>query len=190
MAALHARPTRRMMVFVDGENLVFRYQDMLSNGSIPREDIFHEKDTAVWHPGFTHLALHHEILRVTYYTYVIGDDERITSVRESLRRLSFAKHSASLLPDSVTPCVFKKLAKSRIGKGVDIQLCVDVLSHVYRKNVDAVLIMSGDGDYAPLIEEALRNGVQVFISAFSSGFSPKLRDIADAVYELDGTTWK
>ncbi|MCP4250099.1 MAG: NYN domain-containing protein [bacterium] len=186
-----ARPTRRIMVFVDGENLVFRYQDMLSQGYVPRDDLlFHEKDVAVWSPSFTLLAKHHEILRVTYYTYVVGDETHVTSVRQRLRELSFNKHMASLLPNSVTPCVFKKDTKSRTGKGVDIKLCVDVLGHVYRGNTDAILLMSGDGDYEPLIEEVQRAGVQVFLSAFSSGLNSKLRQVVDSLYELDGTTWK
>jgi uncharacterized LabA/DUF88 family protein len=186
-----AKPTRRIMVFVDGENLVFRYQAMLHRGYVPRSDLlFHEPDVAVWSPAFTHLAQHHEILRVTYYTYVVGDEARLASVRETLRGLEFNKHRASLLPNSLTPCVFKKDAKSRSGKGVDIKLCVDVLGHVYRGNTDAILLMSGDGDYEPLIEEVLRAGVQVFLSAFSDGLNPRLRHIVDSINELDGITWK
>lgn len=188
--AYFAKPTRRMMVFVDGENLVFRFQEMLKRGYIPRDGLFHEQDVAVWDTSFTHLARHHEILRVTYYTYVVGDEARVGTVEEAIRRLTFSKHMASLLPNSVTPCIFKKVVKSRSGKGVDIKLCVDVLSHVYRGNTDAVLLMSGDGDYEPLIEEVLRNGVQVFLSAFSDGLNPRLRNLVDALYELDGTTWK
>ena len=41
--------------------------------------------------------------------------------------------------------LFKKESRSRSGKGVDIQLSVDMLSHVFRGNVDSVLLMSGDG---------------------------------------------
>lgn len=186
-----AKPTRRIMGFVDGENLVFRYQDMVRRGYVPRDDqLFHEPDVAVWSPGFTHLARDHEILRVTYYTYVVGNENRLASVRDRLRALTFVKHSAYLLPNSLTPLVFKKDAQSRSGKGLDIRLCVDVLGHVYRGNTDAVLLMSGDGDYEPLIEEVLRAGVQVFLSAFSDGLNPCLRSIVDALYELDATTWK
>jgi uncharacterized LabA/DUF88 family protein len=163
---------------------------MLSRGFVPRDDLFHEPDVVVWTPSFTHLAQFHEILRCTYYTYVVGDDARVAAVREAIRRLEFSKHMSSRLPNTVTPCVFKKETKSRSGKGVDIQLCVDVLSHVYRRNTDAILLMSGDGDYEPLIDEVLRNGVQVFLSAFLDGLNPRLRDKVDAFYELDATTWK
>lgn len=184
-----ARPTSRMTVFVDGENLVFRFQEMLRRGYVPHEDMYHERDVAVWTPSFTSLAQYHEIRRVTYYTYVVGDDARVAFIREAIRKLTFNKHMASFLPNSVTPCVFKKDARSRSGKGVDIKLCVDVLGHVYRRNTDAILLMSGDGDYEPLIEEVLRNGVQVFLAAFSDGLNPRLRDLVDGLHELDGVTW-
>ncbi len=186
-----AKPTRNIMVFIDGDNLVFRYQEMLKKGYVPRDDMLvHEQDVFVWSPTFTHLAKNHEILRLTYYTYVTGDDHKVEAVRESMRSQKFNKHMAPLMPNSVTPCVFKKNKKSASGKGVDIQMCVDILSHVYRGNTDAIHIMSGDGDFEPLINEVLRAGVQVFLSAFSDGLNPKLKQIVDGFYCLDGTTWK
>ncbi len=188
--AISARPTRRMMVFADGENLVFRYQEMIKKGFIPRDDMSHEPDVFVWINGFTHLATQHEILRATYYTYVVGDDIRVAAIRAQLRSMQFSKHLASLLPNALSPCVFKKDQRSRSGKGVDIQLSVDMMSHVYRGNVDSVLLLSGDGDYAPLLDEVKRAGVLVYVSAFSDGFNSALKDRADAVYDLDGTTWK
>lgn len=188
--AMFTRPTRRMMVFVDGENLVFRYQNMLKRGFIPRDDLVHDPDTYVWNASFTQLALQHEILRVTYYRYVVGDDQRVATVRNAMQLQIFAKHMASLLPTTLTPCIFKKDNRSRSGKGVDIQLSVDMLSHVFRGNVDSVLLLSGDGDYAPLLDEVRRAGVLVYVSAFSDGFNQALKERADSVYELDGTTWK
>jgi uncharacterized LabA/DUF88 family protein len=188
--AIFARPTRRMMVFVDGENLVFRYQNMVNNGFVPRDEMKHEPDVFVWFDGFTHLGQQHEIIRTTYYTYVVGDDLRVTNIRNQLRSMQFSKHMASLLPNTLSPCVFKKDQRSRSGKGVDIQLSVDMMSHVFRGNVDSILLLSGDGDYAPLLDEVKRAGILVYVSAFSDGFSSSLKDRADAVYELDGTTWK
>ncbi len=187
--AYYARPTRRMMVFADGENLVFRYQEMVKKGMIPRGDMKHEADVFVWNDGFTFLAQQHEVIRTTYYTYLIGDDVRVAAIRAQLRSFQFSKHMASLLPNTLSPCGFKKDQRARSGKGVDIQLSVDMMSHVYRGNVDSILLLSGDGDYAPLVDEVKRAGVLVYVAAFSDGFSGALKDRADAVYELDGTTW-
>lgn len=131
------------MVFVDGENLVFRYQEMLKAGYVPRDDaLAHERDTFVWHSSFTHLAQNHEIIRATYYTYAVGDEPYVNTVRAQLKAQTFAKHLASFLPNSLTPCVVKKDSKTRNAKGVDVQLTVDVLSHVHRGNTDAILLMS------------------------------------------------
>ncbi len=177
------------MVFVDGENLVFRFQEMLKQGFRPVNEVVHEPDVFVWLPWFTQIGLHHEILRVNYYTYVVGDNKRIENVGNIIRRQTFSRHEASLLPNALTPCIFKKENKSRSVKGVDIKLSVDMLSHVFRGNVDSVLLLSGDGDYVPLLEEVRRAGVLVFVSAFSSGFNSALRDCADTVFILDGGVW-
>ena len=36
------------MVFVDGENLVMRYQDMLAKGCVPKPGVLHEEDVIAW----------------------------------------------------------------------------------------------------------------------------------------------
>lgn len=186
----HTRPTRRIMGFADGENLVYRYQAMKKTGLRPRDDMFHECDVVIWHPTFTCLAQHHEILRVTYYTSAVGDDNKIQKIKDDIRTLSFMKHQASMLPNFLTPCVFKKVSKYRKTKGVDIRICVDVLSHVYQHDIEAVLLLAGDGDYEPLIDEVLRHGVQVFLSAFSEGLNLRLRNKVDQFLDLDGVTWQ
>lgn len=188
--ALLATPTRRLMAFVDGENLVFRYQEMVRAGFTPHDGIVHEPDTLVWLPGYTFLAQQHQVLRVTYYTYVVGDDQRVALVRQKLQQQKFSTHACSFLPASLTPVVFKKDNRARSGKGVDIQLATDMLSHVFRGNVDSVLLISGDGDYAPLLDEVRRAGVLVYVAALSSGFSEKLKERADGFGDLDGSTWK
>ena len=79
---------RRMMIFVDGENLVFRYQDMLSKGFIPHVHNSYEKDIFVWNQNsLVNLQKQHEILRATYYTYASGDDERLYDIKQKLKSL-------------------------------------------------------------------------------------------------------
>ncbi len=66
-------------------------------------------------------------------------------------------------------------------------MVVDLLSHVHRDNVDSVLILTGDGDIIPVIEEVQRSGKHCYVSAFSSGLHPDLPMLADRFYCLDGT---
>ncbi|MBC8725818.1 NYN domain-containing protein [Paraburkholderia sp. 31.1] len=50
------------------------------------------------------------------------------------------------------PRVFKKPSKEQRSKGVDITLCTDMLLHASRKHYDIAVLVSGDGDFVPLIE--------------------------------------
>lgn len=179
----------RMMVFVDGENLVSRYQAMLDDGwSAHKEGVTHERDVLVWEPNSVLVGLH-VVLRATYYTYVQGSDKGVSDVAAKIKALTFRNYTQpglnfGQLPNSLTPCVFSKL-KNRRAKGVDIQLTVDILTHAYQNNCDTIYLMSGDGDYVPVLAEVQRLGKQVFISAFSSGLSPRLRQMADSFQCLD-----
>ncbi|HPV24503.1 MAG TPA: NYN domain-containing protein, partial [Casimicrobium sp.] len=170
----------------DGENLVFRFQDMIESGTMQRTNELYIKDVCVWRSGFTRLVTQNQILRATYYTSATGDDETLVKYRNEIRNADFEKHyGLSILPGKLTPCIFKKDRRTRKTKGVDIQLCVDMLGHVSRGNVDSVLLLSGDGDYAPLLAEVRRAGVHVYVGAFSSGFSEKLKEHADLSFDLD-----
>lgn len=177
------------MVFIDGENLVSRYQAMLDEGwSTRKEGVTHERDTFVWEPGSVSAGLH-VVLRATYYTYVQGSAEGMDRIAATIKDLSFRNYNQpglhfGQMPSNLTPCVFNK-PKNRKAKGVDIQLTVDILTHAYQDNCDTIYLMSGDGDYVPVLTEVQRLGKQVFVSAFSSGLSPKLRQMADWFQCLD-----
>ena len=64
-------------------------------------------------------------------------------------------------------------------------MTVDILTHTFQNNIDIVYLLSGDGDYIPLINEVMRAGKQVYVAAFSSGLSPKLKTVADKFTLLD-----
>lgn len=182
-------PLGRMMVFIDGENLVTRYQAMLDEGWSPRAGgTAHEKDVIVWEPNSIFVGLH-VVLRATYYTYVQGSPDNMEAVAARIKELTFGNYHPpgthfGHLPNSLTPCIFNK-PKNRKAKGVDIQLTVDILTHAYQDNCDTIYLMSGDGDYVPVLAEVQRLGKQVFVSAFSSGLNPKLRQMADSFQLLD-----
>jgi uncharacterized LabA/DUF88 family protein len=83
------------------------------------------------------------------------------------------------------PRVFKKPSNSKKAKLVDISICIDALRHSNNRDVDAIFLLSGDSDYMPLIKEVMRNGTQVWLGAFSSGLSRKLRPLVDQFIDLD-----
>ena len=175
---------RRMMVFIDGENLVLRFQDILRQSNLPKNDVSHLNDVYVWHPQ-TISASQNEIIRANIYLSATGDEDKINEIAESVKRLSFVKDNHSSLPNNLFPYVFKKKNKNQKAKGVDIKMCVDILTHAFYDNYDTAFIVGGDGDYLPVIEEIIRRGKQVHLAAFSSGLNPNLLKMVDKFIELD-----
>ncbi len=85
------------------------------------------------------------------------DSNALMHVQEALWDLGFK------------PDVFKKRRKESKGKGVDIALTKDVLSNAFLNNYDVAVIMTGDADYRPVIDELKRLGKTVCIMAFTEG---------------------
>jgi uncharacterized protein (TIGR00288 family) len=51
--------------------------------------------------------------------------------------------------------------------------------------IDVLYLMSGDGDFLPLIQETMRLGKEVYVAALSSGLNPALRYSVDSFDDLD-----
>ncbi len=184
--------TRRMMAFVDGENLTMRFQGMLGRMMEPASGTKHEPDTYVWHPSAL-VVDSVEIVRVSYYTYVVGDDDRLKEVNRNIRNLTWGTgpHGDTSPPrGNLFPRVFKKDQKSARRKGVDISITVDALNHVYQGNIDTIYLVTGDGDYKPLIEQIVRAGKQVYLAALSDGLNDTLKEAVDRFIDLDPIFFK
>lgn len=65
----------------------------------------------------------------------------------------------------------------------DVGIAMDMVR--ISPNVDAVVLVSGDGDYAPVIEYAKSQGKQAEVIAFGRTTSAKLREAADDFIDLD-----
>lgn len=180
-------PHRNLMVFIDGENMVCRYQG-IAKECIPNEQVAHLKDVYVWTPLLDFPVGGYEIIRAYYYISASGDELKLNSITKEVRKFELLLTESNNL--NLYPVIFKKDNKNAKAKGVDIQLTVDVLTHVYQNNVDTVCLFSGDGDYATLIEEVIRRGKKVYVAAFSNGFSPKLKNLADRIIDLDNIYFK
>src|SRR5712692_5613726 len=176
----------RTILFVDGENLVFRFQDELKAGRTPADGVIHEPDCFVWHPGITHIS-HFGLFRVCYYTTVTGDDSRLESIKQKLAAIVFnaVTPGGPVITGQVVPVVFKKLQKSTKTRVVDIHLITDVLRYAHSDAAELIYLVSGDQDYLPLIHEVMRQGKQVYIGALSSGLAKVLTYSCDEFFNLD-----
>ena len=181
----------RAILFVDGENLVFRFQEGIKAGRVPADGIVHEQDCFVWHPDITKVSVF-GLFRVCYYTSVVGDDKRIEEVKQKLSRITFRAEVSleQVITGQVIPLVFKKLQQSNKTRIVDIHLVIDVLKYAHLNAVDLIYLISGDGDYLPLIQEVMRQGKQVYVGALSSGLAKPLVYSCDEFFDLDKYLFK
>jgi uncharacterized LabA/DUF88 family protein len=184
---------REWMGFVDGENLTIEAQKIARAESIKLvEGELYKKDCFIWVPGVAAgervagsghsresgvkghwVSIQPYAIRASYYTAVVGSDQIRQEVNEKLWQLGFSAQ------------VFRKDKQSQKSKGVDIALTKDMLSHAFRGNFDVAVLVAGDADYVPLVEEVKSLGKQVIISFFKEyGLSPSLRRAADAYYDL------
>ncbi len=70
----------------------------------------------------------------------------------------------------------------------DVGLTVDAIKMSPR--LDSVVIVSGDGDFIPLVEYLQSIGVQVEVVSFGKSTSSKLREIVDDFVDLSATPRK
>ncbi|WP_010499995.1 NYN domain-containing protein [Paenibacillus elgii] len=177
---------RKMMVFIDGENITMRFQELKSRLKV-REGVNELRDVYVWRTETTQTACDigkHEIIRATYYTYAIGDETRQQEINDEVKSMTFSSNYNSSLPNNLYPYVLRKV-RNKAAKGVDIKMTLDMIHHANNNNYDTALLISGDGDYLPVIEEVIRAGKQVYLAAFSSGLNPKLKSAVDYFIDLD-----
>ncbi len=177
--------------------MVFRYQEMKKKGRIPKEEnmvngmlnkhISHESDVYLWSPCIK-VPYNCELIRAYYYTSATGDENKINSINEKIKNINPAFNHGNLTASSTLnlyPEVFKKTRKNQKSKGVDIKMAVDILSHTHQNNIDLVYLISGDGDYKPVVEEVIRQGKRIWIAAFSNGLNSALKLSADRFIDLD-----
>ena len=176
----------RTILFIDGENLVFRYQAEVTAGRIPADGVIHEPDCFVWHPGITTVS-QFGLFRVCYYTTVVGSEERVEESKQKLSKIVFKVTALGGvgITGQVVPLVFKKLQKSNKTRVVDIRLIIDVMKYAHLNAVDMIYLVSGDQDYLPLIQEVMHQGKQVYVGAVSSGLGKPLTYSCDEFFDLD-----
>jgi uncharacterized LabA/DUF88 family protein len=186
---------KRWMVFVDGENLTLRAQNLDKRGLL-KPGSFFLRDVFVWtalaisprsfllsQEEFTTTVerkledLQTMPIRAYYYTNLVGDEEKVKETKEALWRIGFE------------PKVFKKPKRGVKAKGIDIALATDFLSNAFLDNYDVAFLFSGDGDYVPLVNEVKRLGKVVIVCFFSgnkskSGLSPELKLASDGFLDI------
>ncbi len=172
----------RWMMFVDGENFAITLPSVLSI-KLPRCEHY-EPNVFAWSPNqkarnargeFGLRSAAPEAIRAYYYTAFTGSSKQLESTREQIWSHGFE------------PWVFRK-PKGQRSKGVDINLSKDMLCHAYRDHFDIAVLVAGDGDYVPVVEEVKRHGKRVVVAFFgeANATSRHLRLASDSFADLRG----
>src|SRR3989344_2521168 len=70
----------------------------------------------------------------------------------------------------------------------DVGIAVDAIKTA--DSADAVVLVSGDGDYVPLVEYLKNHGKRVEVMAFGKSTSSRLREVADDFTDLEAEDGK
>lgn len=123
------------------------------------------------------------LTRVTYYDAYV-DKEDLTSATPDSELESYWKR-VELLQN--THLAFGSLRGTRPvrQKKVDVLLAVQMLAGAQRGNFDECILVAGDADFVPVVEEIQRNGVTVTLIDINGKAADDLRRAVDLRWPLD-----
>jgi uncharacterized LabA/DUF88 family protein len=64
-------------------------------------------------------------------------------------------------------------------------LAVDLVVGAFSGVFDAALLVSGDADFVPAVQEARRRGIVLILASFKTGTSEELIEASDRGFDLD-----
>lgn len=104
---------------------------------------------------------------------------------------------------NLNPEVTKNLLQGKIGledltqsdfsffaqqKGVDMRIGIDIASVTYKKQVDQIILISGDSDFVPAAKMARREGVDFILDPMWADIQPDLFEHIDGLESCWGKT--
>lgn len=70
-------------------------------------------------------------------------------------------------------------------KGVDMRIGMDIAALTLKKQVQAIVLVSGDSDFIPAMKFARREGVNIFLTTLGHRVKPIMLEHSDLALELD-----
>ncbi len=160
----------RVMIFIDGSNL---YHGLKKDMPGKRLDYSCLAET---------LCDNRHLVRVHYYNAPLPQqqDKEAAKAQQSffdkLRNLPYHR----VILGRLEP----RPGGRKVEKGVDIKIAVDMLSLAVRDVYDVAILVSGDGDFASVVEAVQDFGKHVENATTKSGSSNHLRQVCDKVVML------
>lgn len=170
-------PYQRVMVFVDGTNLLTSMAKLLEIKFNRKKTLSDKHSEAAIRAakiviGNPFSGIKYKIIRQYWFSSYRGNDTDRIEIAERLRRNSFE------------PVLFKKKPDNR-EKGVDIALTMSLLLNAINQNFDISLLVAGDEDYVELVNEIKRYGPRIYGAFLDLGLSNELKLACDRFTKLN-----
>ena len=167
----------RIAIFIDGSNF---YHSVRDTFSIHDNQIDFRKLVEI-------LRNDRLLINVYYYNACLdrGHNEKVY-----WKQQKFFSELRKIPGFSVIPCNMRKTRKldgtfEFAVKGDDIHIATDMLSSAYENKYDTAILVSGDGDFVPVIKKVQKLGKQVENAYFSVSRSNFLRKVCNRSILLD-----
>lgn len=161
---------KRAAIFIDGGNLYHGLKNLFGKVSLDFRK-FVEK-----------LAEGCELYRTYYYNAVLDQSIDPDTYRKQQR---FFDRLRSLPYFELRLGVLKRREGGLEEKGMDVKIAVDMVSMAYKGHYDVAILVSGDGDYAELVQAVKDAGQRVINAYFEASRSDALRVACDDAFRLD-----
>ncbi len=162
--------TERTFVFMDGQN---NYQAAKALNM----DIDYLK-------LFVGLRALTQLIRIYYYTPVVGGEE-YSSIRPLLDWLEYNNYTVVSKPIKEFTA---EDGNRRTKANLDVELTLDAQRLALQDKMDHMVLLSGNGDYRPLVQAVQYSGVRVTVISTKATQPPfvadELRRIADQFLDL------
>ncbi len=169
------------MVFIDGNNLYHSLKHVMGRTNLD----FHEFSKR--------LVQDRQLIRVYYYNAPLNredDEEKYRQQQSFFDSLDtvpyltkkFGRLEKRLVKQTLPDGTFVSVP-TYVEKGVDTFIVIDMLSHAYKDNYDTAILVSGDEDFAVLVDNIKDIGKHVEVA--NLGGSYILRQAADKYVLID-----
>ena len=156
--AIIKHPSQRVGVFIDTQNLYHSAKN-LYDSRVNFEAVLNESKSD------------RTLIRAIAYV-ITTESKDESSFFEALTKIGIETKTKDL---QIFPGGFKKA-------DWDVGLSVDAIS--LANKLDVVVIVSGDGDFIPVVEYLKLHGCQVEVMAFGQSCSAKLKEISDDFVDM------
>ncbi len=155
------------MYFYDAAPLETEVQKPLNGGRLN----FAAQATAV-----RSREMHEKISRIAYMSLRQGE-LMFRGWSVSKKTLNQNSDGVTIRADDLRPDIQQK--------GVDMRIGLDIAALTLKKQVDVIVLVTGDSDFVPAMKFARREGAQLFLVPLGHGIREPMREHADLILSVD-----